>query len=365
MTKLKYRIYALAMVFAFFVAGCVNNSSLTENSGEVKNIIFIIGDGMGVSHMYGAMTVYAGEMNITELKNIGFCKTHSYDNYITDSAASGTALATGSKTRNGMIGLAPDSTKLVSLIELGHLNGLAGGVVSTSAVTHATPASFVAHNISRNNYEEIAEDFLITQPEVFIGGGFDNFAKRIDGKDLVTELENQGYDVVVSIEELLEVDSDKVAGLLAPGHMPKISEGRGDMLANSAKKAIEILSKNEKGFFLMIEASQIDWGGHAHDTPYIIEETIDLDKTLGVVLDFAKQNGETLIVVTADHETGGMTLTGGNMETHSVEASYSTGGHTGICVPVYSFGPQSTRFTGFFDNTEIFEKFAYLLSLKE
>lgn len=365
MIRLRYRIYALVTIFAFFVAGCVNNSSFTENSGEVKNIIFIIGDGMGLSHMYSTMTVYTGEMNITELKSIGFCKTHSYDNYITDSAASGTALATGSKTRNGMIGLAPDSTMLMSLIELAHLNGLAGGVVSTSAVTHATPASYVSHNISRNNYDEIAEDFLITQPEVFIGGGLDNFANREDEKDLVAELRKAGYNVVVSIEDLLEVDSDKVAGLLAPGHMPKMSEGRGDMLANSAKVAIETLSKNKKGFFLMIEASQIDWGGHANDTQYIIEETADLDKTLGVVLDYAKQNGETLVVVTADHETGGMTITGGDLAEHSVEASYSTGGHSGICVPVYSFGPQNTRFTGFFDNTEIFEKFAYLLSLKE
>ncbi len=362
--KIYKRTIAVLFVLVLISAGC--NSNLYVNSkGKVKNVILIIGDGMGLSHLYGAMTVYEGTMNVEQVMNIGLIKTHSFDNYITDSAASGTAMASGKKTKNGMLGLTPDSLTVENLIEIAHRNDVVAGVVSTSAVTHATPASFVAHNINRNNYEEIAIDFLKTQPDVFIGGGKDYFLNRKDGRDLIQELKSEGYDVVLSNEELLEVDgSTKLAGLLADGHMPTYAEGRGDMLAYSAIKAIETLQKNPGGFFLMIEGSQIDWAAHNHDTKYILEETIDLDRTLGVVLDYAEKAGETLVLFTADHETGGMTLVGGDLKKGSVSASYSVGGHTASPVPIYAFGPQSYQFTGIYDNTDLFNKIRKILKLK-
>lgn len=356
-------IKIVILLVLVYGSGCNSNAYLSS-SGKAKNVILIIGDGMGLSHLYGAITVYAGDMNVERVKNIGIVKTYSYDNYITDSAASGTAMATGKKTRNGMLGLSPDSLRLKNLTEIAHRNNLSAGVVSTSAVTHATPASFVSHNISRNNYEEIALDFLKTQPDVFIGGGKNNFSKREDGKDLIQELKDQGYDVVLSLEELLEVNgSKKLAGLLADGHMPTIADGRGDMLAYAALKAIQTLQQNPKGFFLMIEGSQIDWAAHDHNTKYILEETIDLDRTLGVVLDYAENAGETLVLMTADHETGGMTLVGGDIEGRRLKASFSVGGHTGTPVPIYAFGPQSDEFTGIYDNTELFEKIMRILDL--
>jgi alkaline phosphatase len=353
-------LFILALIYT---SGCNSSAYLRESGGKAKNVILIIGDGMGLSHLYGAMTVYRGEMNIEKARNVGFVKTHSFDNYNTDSAASGTAMSTGKKTRNGMLGLTPDSLTVSNLIEIAHRNDVVAGVVSTSAVTHATPASFVSHNISRTNYEEIALDFLKTQPDVFIGGGRRYFSKRSDGKDLIKELRAEGYDVVLSLEELLEIEgSKKLAGLLAEEHMPKISDGRDNMLSYATIKAIEALQDNPKGFFLMIEASQIDWAAHNHDTKYIVEETIDLDRTLGVVLDYAERAGGTLVLVTADHETGGMTLVQGDTKTGSLTADFSVPGHTGTPVPIFAFGPSSMEFTGFMDNTDLFKKIRKILT---
>lgn len=361
---IKVSLYVVIGIM-LMLSGCSSDSYLYRSDERAKNVILIIGDGMGLSHLYGAMSLHQGTMNVEKSRKIGFVKTHASDDYVTDSAASGTAMATGKKTRNGMIGLAPDSSLLTNLTEILHKKGRSSGVVSTSAVTHATPASFVSHNISRNNYFSIAEDFLVSQPDVFIGGGLKFFANRPDGRNLVDELVNNKYDVVYSIEELLEVNSLKLAGLLADVHMPKIEEGRGDMLSYSAIKAIETLNKNTNGFFLMIEASQIDWAAHAHDTKYVVEETFDLDRTLGVVLDYATRIGETLVLVTADHETGGMTLVQGDVNKETLTAEYSVSGHTGIAVPIFAFGPASDSFTGFFDNTEIFEKIIRVMSLDD
>lgn len=363
--KIYRKIITLSLVLVLVYSTGCNSNAYVNSSGKAKNVILIIGDGMGLSHLYGAMTVYSGNMNVERVKNIGLVKTHSYDNYVTDSAASGTAMATGKKTKNGMLGLSPDSLTVTNLIEIAHKNNVVAGVVSTSAVTHATPASFVAHNVSRNNYEEIALDFLKTQPDVFIGGGKDHFSKRNDGKNLIEELRSEGYDVVLSIEELLEVEgSTKLAGLLADVHLPTFAEGRGDMLAYSSLKAIEALQNNNKPFFLMIEGSQIDWAAHDHNTKYIAEETIDLDRTLGVVLDYAENAGETLVLLTADHETGGMTLVNGDLQKRNLSASYSVNGHTGTPVPIYAFGPQSYEFTGIYDNTELFKKIRKILTQK-
>ena len=365
MRNIILRIKTVTLISLLILAGCTNVAYKQGTDENVKNVILIIGDGMGLAHMYGAMSLYKGTMNIERAKSIGFVKTHSYDNYITDSAASGTAMATGEKTRNGMIGLSPDSTIIENLTELLHKNDRASGVVSTSAVTHATPASFVSHNINRNNYYEIAEDFLVTQPDVFIGGGLKYFNKRPDNKDFIRELRKNKYNVVFDVADLLEINSVKLAGLLYEDHMPQISEGRGDVLSYSTIKAIETLSKNKNGFFLMIEGSQIDWASHAHDTRYIIEETIDLDRTLGVALDYARRLGNTLVIVTADHETGGMTLIKGDNNKESIAAEYSVGGHTGIAVPIYSFGPGSQQFTGFLDNTDIYNRIVKLMALDE
>lgn len=327
-----------------------------------KNIIFLIGDGMGVSHVFAGLTANQGKLFIENCRHIGFSKTQSSDNYITDSAAGGTALSCGVKTYNGAIGVNPDTIPVVSILEEAEAKGLATGLVSTSAITHATPASFIAHQKKRSMYEEIAADFLKTDIDVFIGGGIAHFINRKDGRNLINELKEKDYTVEIELEKAKKVKKGKLAVLTAQVHNPRM-DARGDMLPLATKTAINILDNNsgDKGFFMMVEGSQIDWGGHANSTIYIVEDMLDFDRTIGEAIKFAAKDGETLVVVTADHETGGMALTGGNMSTGMVKADYPTGGHTGVMVPVFSYGPGAEEFVGIMDNTEIHAKMKKLL----
>jgi len=328
-----------------------------------KNIILMIGDGMGLAHVYSAMTANGGHLFLENFKNIGFSKTYSSDNYITDSAAGGTALSSGVKTYNGAIGVDPDKKPVPNIRELAEKKGLKTGLVSTSAITHATPASFIAHVTSRGSYEDIAADFLKTNIDVFIGGGIKNFEVRKDGKNLSKELKDKGYQVLYNIEDIQKVKSGKLAGFTAQEHNAPMPE-RGEMLVPATQTAINLLSQGKKGFFLMVEGSEIDFLAHENKTPGVVLETLDFDRAIGAALKFAASNGETLIIVTADHETGGMTLNGGDYKTGKVLAKYTSGEHTGIAVPVYAFGPGAEQFTGFMENTDIAKKMMKLLKLK-
>jgi len=368
--SIRIKIVVLLLTIGFVISS-FTGATIDETSGpapRVKKVILLIGDGMGIAQVSATMTVFGNDLNMTTTKHIGFMRTQSYDNYTTDSAASGTALASGKKTRNGMIGMDPDSTKVDLITELlRKQRGMSYGLVSTSAVTHATPASFVAHNVNRNDYEGIALDYIRNQPDVFIGGGKAHFSNRRDRRDLIKVLEQDGYEVVYTTEALKDVKADKVAGLLAEEHLSRFTEGRSYMLAESTMIALKLLNRNNRGFFLMVEASQIDWGGHANDGNFVIEETWDLDVAVGKALEFAEKEGNkgnTLVIVTADHETGGMTIPGGNMEDNSVLVDFSTISHTGVVVPVFAFGAGAEEFTGFYENTELFDKISSLLRLR-
>lgn len=317
-----------------------------------KNVILMIGDGMGIAHVYAGMTANGGRLFLENFKSIGFAKTYSSDRYVTDSAAGGTALSAGEKTYNGAIGVDTAVESIVNIREMAEKKGKATGVVSTSAVTHATPASFVAHQPKRSMYEEIAADFLKTDLDVFIGGGYKHFNERKDGRNLINDLKKKGYQVLTDIDSIQLVRSGKLAGLTAPEHTGRVKE-RGDMLQKATRTALNILSKDKDGFFLMVEGSQIDWGGHQNDMSYVVEEMLDFDRAIGVALDFAARNKETLIVVTADHETGGLAVLNGDFEKGMVEGGFTTGGHTGVVVPVFAIGPGAERLTGFMQNTDI------------
>jgi len=329
-----------------------------------KNIILFIGDGMGTAQIYAGMTKNDHPLALEKFPFSGFSKTYSADNYITDSGAGGTALACGIKTNNGMIGVRPDSTAISSIMAIAHNNGLATGVISTSAVTHATPASFVAHNADRGNYEDIAKDFLNGTVDLFIGGGENHFRLRKDSADLTLKLKEQGFDVVYTLDDLKKSESKKIAGLLAKEHMPTVIEGRSGALAEMTGKAIETLSKNKHGFVLMVEGSMIDWGGHEKNIDYLVSEMIDLDKAIGVAMNFASGDRNTLIVVTADHETGGLALTGGSLTDHKLEVSFAGGDHTGVMVPVFSYGPGAEKFSGIHENTFFLGEYLNLLKIK-
>jgi alkaline phosphatase len=339
-----------------------NNAALNES--KVKNIIFLIGDGMGVSQLYAGMTVSKEPLMFEQFKHIGFQKTFSANSYITDSGASGTALATGNKTNNQSIGVGPNGEKLTSILELAEQNGYSTGLVSTSSILHATPASFIAHNESRHNYEEIALDFLRTDIDLFIGGGMKYFKDREDGKNLVDSLKKKGYTVSSDMNEIKTFEKGKLAGFTAEKHNPKFTEGREDMLPVSTQTALNILDNNEKGFFLMVESSQIDWGGHDKDQEYVINEVLDFNEVIKVAMEFTKQNKNTLLVVTADHETGGMALTGGSMKDNKVEATFATDDHTGVMVPVFAYGPGAEEFMGIYDNTDVFKKMLHAYGIQ-
>lgn len=327
---------------------------------KVKNIIYMIGDGMGPNHVYSAMTRAPYKLNMEKFPFSGYQKTYSLDDYVTDSAAGGTALASGSKTKNGVLGQDSLGNKLQSILSIAGENGLATGIVVSCAITHATPGAFYAHQPRRSMYEEIAVDFVNSGVDVAIGGGYDHFAKRKDKQNLIDSLVARNYKVITKQDELKSVNDGKLAALLYPEHPPSILKGRGHLLPDGVAKAIEILSRNKNGFFLMVEGSQIDWGAHQNNTEMVIEETLDFDRAIGVALDFAKKDGNTLVVITADHETGGMTLIGGSIENREVEASFSTENHSGGMVPVFSYGPGAERFSGIIDNTDFAKIFSEL-----
>ena len=327
-----------------------------------RNVIMMIGDGMGVAQVYAAITANGGQLFLDNFMHVGFSKTSSADNYITDSAAAGTALSTGQKTYNGAIGVNTDTVAIKTILEMAEDKQMATGLVSTSAITHATPASYIAHQGSRGSYEDIAADFLKTDIDVFIGGGYKHFAQRADKRDLTRELHQKGYQVMRSMDEIVKVKSGKLAGLTADEHNEVYPKRKMD-LPLSTETALNILSQNKKGFFLMIEGSQIDWGGHANNTIYIVNETLDFDRAVGKALEFAARDGETLIIVTADHETGGLALADGDMNTGMVKGAFTTGGHTAIMVPVFAYGPGADQFTGIMDNTDIPKRIMKLLGL--
>lgn len=325
-----------------------------------KNIILLIGDGMGVSQVFAGITANGGTLNIDNFRHVGFSKTSSSSHYITDSAAGGTAISTGVKTYNGAIGVDPNGKPVKTILQEAIESGLAGGLVSTSAITHATPASFIAHQAKRSSYEAIAADFMNTDIDVFIGGGYKHFTEREDGRNLVRELEAKGYKVLQDINEISGVKTGKLAGLTAPEHNGRVAE-RGNMLPVSTKTAMNILRNNKKGFFLMVEGSQIDWAGHAKNTTYTVEDMLDFDRAVGEALEFAAADKQTLVIVTADHETGGMALAGGDFKTGMVKGAFTSTDHTAVMVPVFAWGPGAEQFMGIMENTDLHQKMRKLL----
>ncbi len=362
MKKFVVNVLLLVMIFPVLFAG--NPGDKKKKTKQPKNIILLIGDGMGTAQVYAGYTAKKGIMNITGMPVSGFSVTYSADDYITDSGAGGTALSTGVKTKNGSIGVDPSGKPLETILEMAEKRGLSTGLVSTSSITHATPASFIAHTANRSKYSDIALDFLKTDIDVFIGGGYKDFAKRADSVNLIDSLKARGYFIARSLKDVNVKTTNHLAALLADEHMPQMSKGRGNMLPDATEMALNILDKNNKGFFIMVEGSQIDWGGHANDAGYIVDEMVDFDNAVGKALEFARKDGETLVLVTADHETGGFGIIGGSITDGIVQGAFLIKDHTASMVPVFAYGPGSEIFTGVQDNTDIFKKCVKLFGFR-
>ncbi len=330
---------------------------------KVKNVILMIGDGMGLVQVSAAWVANQGKLNIDNCTSTGFSRTYCANKLITDSGAAGTAMATGSKTNYHCISVDTEGKPLNSLTDLAHSGGLKTGIVVTCNLPDATPSVFCANNVDRDKEEEIAADYLNCNVDYIFGAGRERFNKRADQRDLLKEMQQKGYQVCTTWDETAKIKQGKVFSVPMEGQLP-LAEERGDLFSKASLHAINLLSQNKKGFFAMLEGSRIDDCGHWNDLPKLMEEVLDFDRTIGEVLKWAEKDGQTLVIVLADHETGGLTLLDGDIKTGKVSGNFSSKGHSGILVPVYAYGPRANEFSGIYENTEIFHKIVKLLNLK-
>lgn len=368
---------------AFFLLFCFSNSyppagqqfsqqrkPTNHATPRPKNIILMIGDGMGLTQVTAAMYSNGGKpLHLENFPVTGLIKTHSSNNLITDSAAGATAFSCGCKTFNGAIAMNSKKQNCRTILEEAEANGLATGLVATSSITHATPAAFVGHTPSRANMEDIARWFLKNEVDFVVGGGMRYFNERADGRDLLKDLLAKNYRISSFLEENLtpaKVSETQPFIWFAHRDQPvSVKNGR-DYLPLASMLAPQFLKKRAagKGFFLMIEGSQIDWGGHAMNAEQTITETLDFDQAIGEVLKFAEADGQTLVVVTADHETGGMAILNGSKE-GALDIKFATDYHTATLIPVFAYGPGAPLFSGVYDNTDIYWKMRELFGFPD
>ncbi|MEC3966083.1 alkaline phosphatase [Flagellimonas halotolerans] len=319
-----------------------------NTDSKPTNIILMIGDGNGLAQISSAMIANRGKLSVTGLKNIGLVKTASHDDLITDSAAGATAMATGRKTNNRAIGTGPEAEPLINLVDTVSKKGFNTAIVTTDAIYGATPSSFYAHRVERDDTPGLIEDLKSSPLDFFIAGGEKN-KKNIEA---------------VFSEQKLEHFSDfkrPTAIYLGDNKAPSLAKGRGSALPESVSKALEVLQSKNNPFFLMVEGAQIDNGGHSNSTSDIIQEMLDFDQAIAEVLKFADVNKNTLVIITADHETSGFGIMGGSMEDGTVQGDFLTVDHSGIMVPLFAYGPKAENFNGVYENTEIFSKILALL----
>ncbi len=349
----------MVALLVLFAAGCTARQSAVEGVSKEKlpkNIILMIGDGMGLTQITAGLVANDFKLQLERVPYIGLSKTFASDALVTDSAAGATALSVGEKTYNGAIGVLADSTAKETILETGAMKGLATGLIATSTITHATPASFFAHQPSRSMNEEIAADMIKSPLHYFIGGGKKYFANRADGSNILPDLEKAGFSFVENATDFESSTATKIGWFISDENPVPVKEGRGDVLSEAVEVMLPKLAGDEDGFFLMVEGSQIDWGGHSNDSEYIVSEMMDFDKAIGKVLDFAEKDGNTLVIITADHETGGYALGASKDDRWAFEPAFTTGSHTAVMVPVFAFGPGAASFSGIYENTEIYHK---------
>ena len=320
-------------------------------TNEVRNIIFLIGDGMGLEQVSCAWVVNKGKLNLDNMTHIGLSRTWCTDELITDSGAGGTALAAGQKTAYSHVGTAADNSDLPSILVDAAAKGKSTGVAVTCHFADATPCDFCCHNEYRYNQEDLIADYVNCGVDYLAGGGLDWFTtNRTDGRDITKEMAAAGYNVALTEDELMKAELP-VIGILSPDNLPVAME-RGDLFRHMVARGLEQLSRNEKGFVMMIEGSCIDDWLHGNDIEKAMEELLDFDRTLGDVLEWAAADGHTLVVVTADHATGCLTLQDGNLEEGKIGVFFASESHNGIAVPFYAWGPGSEKFTGIRENEE-------------
>ncbi|WP_439475502.1 alkaline phosphatase [Algoriphagus formosus] len=323
-----------------------------ESLTPIRNIILMIGDGNGLAQISSALFTHRNDLNLTQLRNIGLIKTQAADDFTTDSAAGATALATGSKTNNRAIGVDSLGRHLKNLPDILDSLGFLNGIITTDQLTGATPASFYAHHSERDDTKEIAAYLSTSNIDLFVGGGEVHFESEKEN------LSKAGYNLTRSLDSF---GGEKVGYFVAPTSLEKKQEGRGDYLLRSTEAALSFFEKKDKPFFLMIESAMIDSGGHSNSSSTIVSEMLDFDQVIGRLVQFADTNPGTLVLITADHETGGVSIPQGSISSNTVELGFHSDDHTGILVPIFAYGTQSDLFRGVYENTDVFWKILELI----
>ncbi|MGR5068904.1 alkaline phosphatase [Vibrio alfacsensis] len=284
-----------------------------------KNIIYMIGDGMGPAFTT-AYRYYQDNPDTKEIEPtvydailVGMAKTYPDDDtFVTDSAASATALSSGVKSYNGAIAVDSDKKPVKTMLEIAKEQGMTTALIATSQINHATPASFAAHNESRRNYDEIADDYLDNEikghlpVDLLLGGGVRYFER--EDRNLAEEFKQQGYQYLKDFEALPSLQTLPALGLFADKAFPFALDENPTRLEVMTNKALSLLQRTDNGFFVMIEGSQIDWCGHANDIACAMAEMDDFAKSIALAKAYVDAHPDTLLVVTADHSTGGLTI---------------------------------------------------------
>ena len=324
------------------------------------NVILMIGDGMGMAHVATAMFANGGELTITNLKTCGWVRTGSADNFTTDSAASGTAYATGHKTHNSAIGVDVDDKPIANLPEKLAKAGFVSGIVTTDDLDGATPSSFFAHQPKRNMSEEIWADMPASKLTFFAAGSKEAFEEqKYETQDAISKK----FEIVNSLADV-PANAKRVGYLPPKAETASVNDNRGDFLPATTRFAIDFLSSKAaegKGFFLMVEGARIDKSSHNNDYPAAVLETLDFDKAVEAAIRFAEKDGNTLVIISADHETGALTLKDGKPAEGYMKGVFSSRSHTAIPVPLFAYGPSSQEFMGLQENSDVSNKIAALL----
>jgi alkaline phosphatase len=314
----------------------------------VKQILLLIGDGNGLAQISSGIVANGGELTLTQLRTIGLVKTQAADDFTTDSASGATAMATGQKANNRALGLNASGDSIPNLPYFLSQKGFKSGLVTNDELTGATPAAFYAHHPERDAAAAIAGYLPTSSLNLVIGGGGRIFSKE--------KLSQAGFTLVSDMQEVGEVKGSRVAHFASEGGIPSMESGRGNFLSQAFLQASSYLGKGKTPFFLMLEAAKIDSGGHSNSPSTIVTELLDFDRAIAEAIRYADTHPGTLVLVTADHETGGVSIPQGDLERREVELAFHSDDHTGILVPLFAYGARSSTFAGVYDNTEIFHR---------
>lgn len=327
-------------------------------NAKVRNVILLIGDGMGHGAVNAAMYANGGALTMTNLRTFGLVRTQSADNFTTDSAASGTAYATGQKTNNGFVGMNTARESIPNIPEYLTPLGYACGVLSTDDLNGATPAVFFAHQAARGEKEAIWADLPASVLKFASAGTQSTFESMpLATQDAIKKT----FTVVYDPKDPAVAGSERLLYLPKSVHLD-----RGDYLPATTEMAINYLSqRGKKGFFLMVEGARIDKHEHSNELPETLAETLDFDKAVEAAVRFAEKDGHTLVIISADHETGATLLNGGDPETGFVRVTFTSGSHTPNMVPLFAYGPHSRDFGCVQENSDVANKILQLLGAKK